>query len=501
MVQFLLFAGTGRWSSPCTSLGFHRHRWLPSRFLQRTYARPKPLAALHDLDATTRDAHSAREPRHPKAPQLTSSSKFHSPLHRSCLTGRHLAQRSPAEAGGRCLPCSIAPAQRRCVHSHRPERRLRRAGTTQYVPFHPCGLSPLRRFAPQRICRFVAPCCRSWGSTRFAVRATFGQVRRSSLLIPVSHVRTLQRMPPIDSRTVSPRPLPPWRSHSFERHFACSRQANPAFHRSSCVWSEDPTATFVARLGVPLMPVGMIAVPLWRLNPERPSAPRPCARVSHDLLPAARASHQPTDHRSGRSSPPRGGPRGRVHAGGKTLARPPHSPEASMPRPPPLRRGMGPMFQQAEPCFWCEHHRRPKPPPLLAKRPNPMVHPGRDPPFDLPPRCLVCRPPKWPTATPHVALVTHRSARDPKVGCVCTPRSQPESLIPGVASARRPPPANDESPARTCPRDDAVRFCCSLLPGCTSVVPSQAARHQSPPRPRARLALPPKWSRPAVSPS
>lgn len=161
MVQFLPFAGTGRWSSPCTSLSFHRHRWLPSRFLQRTYARPKPLAALHDLDATLRDAHSARELLSPKALPLTSSSWLLSPLHRSCLTGRHLAQRSPAEAGGRCLPCSISPAQRRCIHSHHLERRLRRSGTTQCVSFHPCGLSPLRRFAPQRLRRSIAPCCRS----------------------------------------------------------------------------------------------------------------------------------------------------------------------------------------------------------------------------------------------------------------------------------------------------------------------------------------------------
>jgi len=352
MVQFLPFAGTGRWSSPCTSLGFHRHRWLPSRFLQRTYARPRSLAALHDLDATTRDAHSAREPRNPRAPPLTSSSKFHSPLHRSCLTGRHLAQRSPAEAGGRCLPCSIAPAQRRCVHSHRLERRLRHAGTTQHVPFHPCGLSPLRRLAPQRLCRFIAPCCRSWGSTRFAVRATFGQVRRSSLLIPVSHVRTLQRMPLIDSRTVSPRPLPPWRSHSFERHFACSRRANPAFHRSSCVRSEDLTATFVARLGVSLMPVDMIAVPLCCLDPEGSSASRPRARYSRELLPAARASHQPADHKSGHPSPPGGGPREQIHVGGKTLARQPHTPETRClghhlseegcaPRPSELNRVVG----------------------------------------------------------------------------------------------------------------------------------------------------------------
>jgi hypothetical protein len=126
---------------------------------------------------------------------------------------------------------------------------------------------------------------------------------------------------------------------------------------------------------------------------------------------------------------------------------------------------MGPTTQQAEPCFWCKHHRKPKPPPLLSKRPDTSGHLGRDPSFSLPPRWSTCRPPRWPTATPHAAPVAYRSTRDPKVDCVCTPRSQPEPLIPGVVSVRRPPPANDESPARTCPRDDAVRFCCSLFPG------------------------------------
>lgn len=169
----------------------------------------------------------------------------------------------------------------------------------------------------------------------------------------------------------------------------------------------------------------------------------------------------------------------------------------SMPRPPPLRRGACPTTQRAESRCWCEHHWRPKPPPLLAKRPIRSSHLGRGQPFSFPPRCSACRPPKWPTATPHAALVTHRSACDPKVVCVFTPRSQPESLIPGVALARRPPPACDESPARTCPRDDAVRFCCSLLPGRSFIAPGQATRHRSPPRPKARLALPPKWSRPA----
>jgi len=46
------------------------------------------------------------------------------------------------------------------------------------------------------------------------------------------------------------------------------------------------------------------------------------------VLPATRASRQPSVRRSARSSPPRGGPRGRVHAGGSALGRGPHSARA-----------------------------------------------------------------------------------------------------------------------------------------------------------------------------
>jgi hypothetical protein len=172
-------------------------------------------------------------------------------------------------------------------------------------------------------------------------------------------------------------------------------------------------------------------------------------------------------------------------------------PRRRPPRLPSPPRAMGPAMQRTASRFWCKHRRGPKPSPLLSKRPKPTGHRSRDPSFSLPPRCLACRPPKWPTATPHVALVTHRGAPDPKVGCVCTPRSQPEPLIPGLVSVRRPPPASDKSPARTCPRDDAVRFCCSLLPGSISAAQRQAAPCQSSPRPKARLAIPPKWSHPA----
>ena len=34
--------------------------------------------------------------------------------------------------------------------------------------FHPRGFSPPRRFAPRRLCRHVAACCRSWGPWHFS---------------------------------------------------------------------------------------------------------------------------------------------------------------------------------------------------------------------------------------------------------------------------------------------------------------------------------------------
>lgn len=107
------------------------------------------------------------------------------------------------------------------------------------------------------------------------------------------------------------------------------------------------------------------------------------------------------------------------------------------------------------------------PPPLLAKRPKPTGHRGRDPSFSLPPRCLACRPPRWPTATPHVALVTHRGALDPKAVAFARPAHSPsryyrvwsrsEDLHLRMTS--HPP-----EPARVTTRFDSAAPCCQVLP-------------------------------------
>jgi hypothetical protein len=48
-------------------------------------------------------------------------------------------------------------------------RFLRSDGATRRISFRPRGFAPPRRFPPHRLCGFVAPRCRSWGSSRFAV--------------------------------------------------------------------------------------------------------------------------------------------------------------------------------------------------------------------------------------------------------------------------------------------------------------------------------------------
>lgn len=66
--------------------------------------------------------------------------------------------------------------------------------------------------------RFVAPCSQSWGSPRFSrIRCTddgpCGLTYRTANDLPNSAVHTLQSFSLAVSRTVSPRPLPPHRSH------------------------------------------------------------------------------------------------------------------------------------------------------------------------------------------------------------------------------------------------------------------------------------------------
>jgi hypothetical protein len=90
-----------------------------------------------------------------------------------------------------------------------PKNCLRVIGTTRQLPFHPRGLSPPRRFAPCDSCKFVAPCCQSWGSPRFPVPAPVTpESAPATWPVPRDAVHTLQRFSLISSRTASLRPLP-----------------------------------------------------------------------------------------------------------------------------------------------------------------------------------------------------------------------------------------------------------------------------------------------------
>jgi len=106
--------------------------------------------------------------------------------------------------------CAPTPSNRSRVHS----QRLRRAAFGSSVPpddivFRPRGFSPPRRLAPRGGYRFVAPCCRSWGSPRFPVRVPEApEGAPASRPVPRDAVRTLRRVPLTSSRTASLRPLP-----------------------------------------------------------------------------------------------------------------------------------------------------------------------------------------------------------------------------------------------------------------------------------------------------
>jgi hypothetical protein len=78
------------------------------------------------------------------------------------------AASSSSSLGIRPLTAPL-PIDRLRVHSRRPRppsgRRCHPSSS-----FRPRGFSPPRRLSPRRGCRFVAPCCRLWGSTRCPLR-------------------------------------------------------------------------------------------------------------------------------------------------------------------------------------------------------------------------------------------------------------------------------------------------------------------------------------------
>jgi hypothetical protein len=103
----------------------------------------------------------------------------------------------------------------------------------------------------------VASRCRSWGSPRFGLRSALvaSEDARSSRSLPSPRrsIRTPRRMFPADSRTASPRPLPPCRFHDFEallRHrvrYACHRL--PDHLRPSFLGFVPPSRSFWTATG------------------------------------------------------------------------------------------------------------------------------------------------------------------------------------------------------------------------------------------------------------
>jgi hypothetical protein len=97
------------------------------------------------------------------------------------------------------------------VHSTAPEgaaRRTEAIGSSRSALVVSHHLGGLLRARP---CRFVAPRYRSWGSRPFGHR-THPTTNRVARPDPPGRAGTLRRVPFVDSRTASPRPLPPWHS-------------------------------------------------------------------------------------------------------------------------------------------------------------------------------------------------------------------------------------------------------------------------------------------------
>lgn len=80
--------------------------------------------------------------------------------------------------------------------------------------FRPRGFSPPRRFTPRSGCGSIAPRYRSWGSLRFRIRTRPPPARDGvGWFLSRNALHTLQRVSLMNSRAVSPQPLPTWGSH------------------------------------------------------------------------------------------------------------------------------------------------------------------------------------------------------------------------------------------------------------------------------------------------
>jgi hypothetical protein len=158
------------------------------------------------------------------------ASRHPSPLHR-----HHASESAPTDiAGGFVAEGATLAARSVLVVSHHLDGFLLRSAR---------GL--------------VASRCRSWGSPRFGLRSALvaSEDARSSRSLPSPRrsIRTPRRMFPADSRTASPRPLPPCRFHDFEallRHrvrYACHRL--PDHLRPSFLGFVPPSRSFWTATG------------------------------------------------------------------------------------------------------------------------------------------------------------------------------------------------------------------------------------------------------------
>lgn len=196
-------AGVGRWPSPHTPLDLRRHRRLPSRLSRQIRAEPKFVAALWVL---------MHPPRHQRACcHLTTrgscranNSSFQRPLHRTSVTELSLLV-SHQQAGAHQDSCvDSAPQPMRSLPGLATLRRAPAMGPDHVPPAWSCTTSTAYSALALRAY------CISLPIMGFAVFSSSPNVQVApSVHAPSPHRScTLRRIPLVNSRTSSPRPIP-----------------------------------------------------------------------------------------------------------------------------------------------------------------------------------------------------------------------------------------------------------------------------------------------------
>lgn len=94
--------------------------------------------------------------------------------------------------------------------------------------FRPRGLAPPRRLAPLRGCGLVASRSRTWGSLRFADSTAAPLESDAAAVLGSRSAWSLRSIPPVSSRTASPRPLPSCRYLGARSRRAEAHRDGPA---------------------------------------------------------------------------------------------------------------------------------------------------------------------------------------------------------------------------------------------------------------------------------